>query len=95
MNSGFHSTGFAVCPKVLILGWTIWGIDAITKEELARRTAENLEWETELTVKLDDYPHDIDEALFLVDRLIWWQMAHASIGEVDGDSLHVRAIALD
>ncbi|MEB3312144.1 MAG: nitrate ABC transporter ATP-binding protein [Snowella sp.] len=70
----------AISPKVLILDEPFGALDAITKEELQEELLKI--WrETKLTVLM--ITHDIDEALFLADRLVMMTNGpSAKIGEI-------------
>ncbi|MGG6296149.1 ABC transporter ATP-binding protein [Leptolyngbya sp. AN02str] len=70
----------AICPKVLILDEPFGALDAITKEELQE---ELLKIWTDHKVTVLMITHDIDEALFLADRLVMMTNGpSATIGEV-------------
>lgn len=70
----------AICPKVLILDEPFGALDAITKEELQE---ELLKIWTDNQVTVLMITHDIDEALFLADRLVMMTNGpSAKIGEV-------------
>jgi nitrate ABC transporter ATP-binding subunit len=70
----------AIRPQVLILDEPFGALDAITKEELQE---ELLKIWTEHRVTVLMITHDIDEALFLADRLIMMTNGpSATIGEV-------------
>jgi len=70
----------AIRPKVLILDEPFGALDAITKEELQE---ELLKIWNELRCTVLMITHDIDEALFLADRLVMMTNGPAaSIGEV-------------
>ncbi|MBL1209672.1 nitrate ABC transporter ATP-binding protein [Geminocystis sp. GBBB08] len=70
----------AICPEVLILDEPFGALDAITKEELQEELLQI--WRNHrLTVMM--ITHDIDEALFLADRLVMMTNGpSAKIGEV-------------
>ncbi|PSB04457.1 ABC transporter ATP-binding protein [Merismopedia glauca] len=70
----------ATHPQVLILDEPFGALDAITKEELQEELLKI--WrEHQVTVLM--ITHDIDEALFLADRLVMMTNGpHANIGEV-------------
>lgn len=70
----------AIRPKVLILDEPFGALDAITKEELQEELLKI--WsDNRCTVLM--ITHDIDEALFLADRLVMMTNGpHAKIGEV-------------
>lgn len=70
----------AIRPKVLILDEPFGALDAITKEELQEELLKI--WnDHQCTVLM--ITHDIDEALFLADRLVMMTNGpHAKIGEV-------------
>ncbi|AFY48810.1 nitrate transport ATP-binding subunits C and D [Nostoc sp. PCC 7524] len=70
----------AIRPKVLILDEPFGALDAITKEELQEELLKI--WnENRCTVLM--ITHDIDEALFLADKLVMMTNGpHAKIGEV-------------
>ena len=70
----------AISPEVLILDEPFGALDAITKEELQEELLKI--WrETKLTVLM--ITHDIDEALFLADRLVMMTNGpSAKIGEI-------------
>jgi nitrate/nitrite transport system ATP-binding protein len=70
----------AIRPKVLILDEPFGALDAITKEELQEELLKI--WrENNLTVMM--ITHDIDEALFLADRLVMMTNGpSAKIGEI-------------
>ncbi len=70
----------SICPKVLILDEPFGALDAITKEELQE---ELLKIWTDNQVTVLMITHDIDEALFLADRLVMMTNGpSATIGEV-------------
>jgi thiol-disulfide isomerase/thioredoxin len=71
---------FAVSPQVLVLDEPFGALDAITKEELQEELLKI--WNThQCTVLM--ITHDIDEALFLADRLVMMTNGPAAgIGEV-------------
>ncbi len=70
----------AICPQMLILDEPFGALDAITKEELQEELLEI--WRNhKVTVMM--ITHDIDEALFLADRLVMMTNGpEANIGEV-------------
>ena len=70
----------AILPKVMILDEPFGALDAITKEELQEELLKI--WnDHKCTVLM--ITHDIDEALFLADRLVMMTNGpHAKIGEV-------------
>jgi nitrate ABC transporter ATP-binding subunit len=70
----------AICPEVLILDEPFGALDAITKEELQEELLKI--WSThQCTVLM--ITHDIDEALFLADKLVMMTNGPAAaIGEV-------------
>jgi nitrate/nitrite transport system ATP-binding protein len=70
----------SISPEVLILDEPFGALDAITKEELQEELLKI--WrETQLTVLM--ITHDIDEALFLADRLVMMTNGpSAKIGEI-------------
>lgn len=70
----------AICPEVLILDEPFGALDAITKEELQEELLKI--WNTyKCTVLM--ITHDIDEALFLADKLVMMTNGpEANIGEV-------------
>ncbi len=70
----------AINPKILILDEPFGALDAITKEELQEELLQI--WrENNLTVLM--ITHDIDEALFLADRLVMMTNGpSANIGEI-------------
>jgi len=70
----------SICPQVLILDEPFGALDAITKEELQEELLQI--WrENQVTVMM--ITHDIDEALFLADRLVMMTNGpEAKIGEV-------------
>lgn len=70
----------AIRPKVMILDEPFGALDAITKEELQEELLKI--WnDNQCTVLM--ITHDIDEALFLADRLVMMTNGpHAKIGEV-------------
>lgn len=70
----------AIRPKVMILDEPFGALDAITKEELQEELLKI--WsDNKCTVLM--ITHDIDEALFLADRLVMMTNGpHAKIGEV-------------
>ncbi|OLP16186.1 bacitracin ABC transporter ATP-binding protein [Leptolyngbya sp. 'hensonii'] len=70
----------AVCPRVLILDEPFGALDAITKEELQEELLKI--WSDHRCTVLM-ITHDIDEALFLADRLVMMTNGPAAkIGEV-------------
>ncbi len=70
----------SIRPQVLILDEPFGALDAITKEELQE---ELLKIWTEHQVTVMMITHDIDEALFLADRIVMMTNGpHARIGEV-------------
>lgn len=70
----------AICPQVLILDEPFGALDAITKEELQEELL-NIWREHQVTVMM--ITHDIDEALFLADRLVMMTNGPAAkIGEI-------------
>jgi bicarbonate transport system ATP-binding protein len=70
----------AVRPELLILDEPFGALDAITKEELQEELLK-IWWEQKCTVMM--ITHDIDEALFLCDRLVLMTNGPAAkIGEV-------------
>jgi bicarbonate transport system ATP-binding protein len=70
----------AIRPEVLILDEPFGALDAITKEELQEELLQI--WNTQKCTVLM-ITHDIDEALFLADRLVMMTNGPAaSIGEV-------------
>lgn len=70
----------AIRPKVLILDEPFGALDAITKEELQEELLKI--WQTNRSTVLM-ITHDIDEALFLADRLVMMSNGpHAKIGEI-------------
>jgi nitrate ABC transporter ATP-binding subunit len=70
----------AIRPEILILDEPFGALDAITKEELQE---ELLKIWTEYKVTVLMITHDIDEALFLADRLVMMTNGPAAhIGEV-------------
>ena len=70
----------AICPQVLILDEPFGALDAITKEELQEELIKIWQ-ENRLTILM--VTHDIDEALFLADRLVMMTNGpSAKIGEV-------------
>ena len=70
----------AICPQVLILDEPFGALDAITKEELQE---ELLQIWTEHRVTVLMITHDIDEALFLADRVVMMTNGPAAqIGEI-------------
>jgi bicarbonate transport system ATP-binding protein/nitrate/nitrite transport system ATP-binding protein len=70
----------AICPQMLILDEPFGALDAITKEELQE---ELLQIWTKNRVTVMMITHDIDEALFLADKLVMMTNGpHAKIGEV-------------
>ncbi len=70
----------SIRPQVLILDEPFGALDAITKEELQQELL-NIWNEHRCTVLM--ITHDIDEALFLADRLVMMTNGpHATIGEV-------------
>jgi bicarbonate transport system ATP-binding protein len=70
----------AIRPEVLILDEPFGALDAITKEELQEELLQI--WNTQKCTVLM-ITHDIDEALFLADRLVMMTNGpSASIGEV-------------
>ncbi len=70
----------AICPQMLILDEPFGALDAITKEELQEELLEI--WRNhKVTVMM--ITHDIDEALFLADRLVMMTNGpEANIGEI-------------
>lgn len=70
----------SICPQVLILDEPFGALDAITKEELQEELLQI--WrQNRVTVMM--ITHDIDEALFLADRLVMMTNGpSAKIGEV-------------
>jgi bicarbonate transport system ATP-binding protein/nitrate/nitrite transport system ATP-binding protein len=70
----------AICPQVLILDEPFGALDAITKEELQEELLEI--WRAhQVTVLM--ITHDIDEALFLADRVVMMTNGPAAnIGEI-------------
>lgn len=70
----------SICPEVLILDEPFGALDAITKEELQEELLKI--WNTyKCTVLM--ITHDIDEALFLADKLVMMTNGpEANIGEV-------------
>jgi bicarbonate transport system ATP-binding protein len=78
----------AIRPQVLILDEPFGALDAITKEELQEELLQiwngrqgRTEGEHRCTVLM--ITHDIDEALFLADRLVMMTNGpHAKIGEI-------------
>ncbi len=70
----------SICPQVLILDEPFGALDAITKEELQEELLQI--WrENQVTVMM--ITHDIDEALFLADRLVMMTNGpEAKIGEI-------------
>lgn len=70
----------AICPQILILDEPFGALDAITKEELQEELLKI--WGAhQVTVLM--ITHDIDEALFLADRLVMMTNGpSANIGEV-------------
>lgn len=81
----------AIRPQVLILDEPFGALDAITKEELQEELLKI--WnERRCTVLM--ITHDIDEALFLADRLIMMTNGPAAnIGEILNIPFPVHAIA--
>jgi nitrate ABC transporter ATP-binding subunit len=70
----------AICPKVLILDEPFGALDAITKEEMQE---ELLAIWREHRVTVMMITHDIDEALFLADRVVMMTNGPAAqIGEI-------------
>jgi len=70
----------SIRPQVLILDEPFGALDAITKEELQE---ELLKIWTEHQITVMMITHDIDEALFLADRIVMMTNGpHARIGEV-------------
>jgi nitrate ABC transporter ATP-binding subunit len=70
----------AICPQILILDEPFGALDAITKEELQE---ELLQIWSKHRVTVMMITHDIDEALFLADKLVMMTNGpHAKIGEV-------------
>lgn len=70
----------AIRPKVLILDEPFGALDAITKEELQEELLK-IWGDNRCTVLM--ITHDIDEALFLADRLVMMSNGpHATIGEI-------------
>jgi bicarbonate transport system ATP-binding protein len=70
----------AIRPKVLILDEPFGALDAITKEELQEELLKIWE-DNRCTILM--ITHDIDEALFLADKLVMMTNGpHAKIGEV-------------
>jgi nitrate ABC transporter ATP-binding subunit len=70
----------AICPQVLILDEPFGALDAITKEELQEELIKIWQ-ENRLTILM--VTHDIDEALFLADRLVMMTNGPAAkIGEI-------------
>lgn len=70
----------AICPQVLILDEPFGALDAITKEELQEELIKIWQ-QNSLTVLM--VTHDIDEALFLSDRLVMMTNGpSAQIGEI-------------
>jgi bicarbonate transport system ATP-binding protein len=70
----------AVRPELLILDEPFGALDAITKEELQEELLK-IWWEQKCTVLM--ITHDIDEALFLSDRLVLMTNGPAAkIGEI-------------
>ncbi len=70
----------SIRPEVLILDEPFGALDAITKEELQEELL-NIWSENRCTVLM--ITHDIDEALFLADRLVMMTNGpHANIGEI-------------
>jgi bicarbonate transport system ATP-binding protein len=74
------SRALAICPEVLVLDEPFGALDAITKEELQEELLKI--WNTyKCTVLM--ITHDIDEALFLADKLVMMTNGpEANIGEV-------------
>ncbi|KGF73687.1 bacitracin ABC transporter ATP-binding protein [Neosynechococcus sphagnicola sy1] len=70
----------AICPQVLILDEPFGALDAITKEELQEELLKI--WHNhQVTVMM--ITHDIDEALFLADRIVMMTNGpQAQIGEI-------------
>jgi len=70
----------AICPAVLILDEPFGALDAITKEELQEELLKIWQ-ENRVTVMM--ITHDIDEALFLADRIVMMTNGPAAkIGEI-------------
>lgn len=70
----------AICPQVLILDEPFGALDAITKEELQEELIKIWQ-DNRLTILM--VTHDIDEALFLADRLVMMTNGPAAkIGEI-------------
>jgi len=70
----------AIRPQVLLLDEPFGALDAITKEELQEELLKILETHKSTVLMIT---HDIDEALFLADRLVMMTNAPAAtIGEV-------------
>lgn len=70
----------AICPQMLILDEPFGALDAITKEELQE---ELLQIWTKQRVTVMMITHDIDEALFLADKIVMMTNGPAAtIGEV-------------
>lgn len=70
----------SICPQVLILDEPFGALDAITKEELQE---ELLQIWSKHKVTVMMITHDIDEALFLADRIVMMTNGpHAKIGEI-------------
>ncbi|MGV0023705.1 nitrate ABC transporter ATP-binding protein [Phormidesmis priestleyi ANT.L61.2] len=70
----------AICPQVLILDEPFGALDAITKEELQE---ELLQIWSKNRVTVLMITHDIDEALFLADRIVMMTNGPAAkIGEI-------------
>ena len=70
----------SICPQILILDEPFGALDAITKEELQEELLQI--WrENQVTVMM--ITHDIDEALFLADRIVMMTNGPAAkIGEI-------------
>lgn len=70
----------SICPQMLILDEPFGALDAITKEELQEELLQI--WsKNRITVMM--ITHDIDEALFLADRIVMMTNGpHAQIGEI-------------
>lgn len=70
----------AICPQILILDEPFGALDAITKEELQE---ELLQIWSKNRVTVLMITHDIDEALFLADRIVMMTNGPAAkIGEI-------------
>jgi nitrate ABC transporter ATP-binding subunit len=70
----------SICPEVLVLDEPFGALDAITREELQE---ELLKIWTDQQVTVMMITHDIDEALFLADRIVMMTNGPAAkIGEV-------------